>query len=166
MNLPHVPGPHGGTQTVAHAVAPSNSLILCVKGADAGDRAEDLLLHDAGAVRYTRDDGGWHKVAVAVALREVQLVNPFTAVDDATFRLGESYKASNLGIKKKDVFKVIKTSFQREIVGSFSQNLTFCFITFSRCSLLISAPLLLLGSEGTPVFHFFVAATNLSRNAA
>ncbi|KAG7254896.1 hypothetical protein CRUP_022948 [Coryphaenoides rupestris] len=34
-----------------------------------------------------------------------------------------------------------------------------------KCSLLMRAPLLLLGSEGGPVVHFLAAATNLSRNS-
>lgn len=52
VNLPNIPGPHRGPQTVTHTVALGNGLILCVEWADAGDRAEDLFLHDAGAVRY------------------------------------------------------------------------------------------------------------------
>lgn len=101
MNPRHVPGPHGGRETVAHVVAFGNSLILGVEGADAGDGPEDLLLYDTGAVRYARNNSGWHEVAVGVALREVQLVDSLTAVDGAAFGLGESNKASDLGIKKK-----------------------------------------------------------------
>lgn len=104
VNSRHVPGPHGGRETIAHVVALGNGLILGVKGADAGDGPEDLLLYDAGAVRYARNNGGWHEVAVGVALREVQLVDSLTAVDGAAFGLGESNEASDLGIKKKREF--------------------------------------------------------------
>ncbi|TNN82542.1 hypothetical protein EYF80_007060 [Liparis tanakae] len=138
VNLPHVAGPHGGRQAVAHAVALCDRLFLRVEGANAGDGAEDLLLHDAGALGNAGYDGGRHEVPVGVALGEVQPVDPFATVDDATFGFGERYEASNLGIQTRRGLK---------------------------CSLLMSAPLLLLGSEGTPVLNFLAAATNLVRNS-
>lgn len=96
VNPGNIPGPHGGAQAVAHAVGLGDGLVLCVKWVDAGDGAEDLLLHDSGTVRDARNDGGRHKIAAGVALGEVQFVHPFAAVDDAAFRFGESHKAADL----------------------------------------------------------------------
>lgn len=96
VNPGDIPGPDGGAQAVAHAVGLGDGLILRVKRADTGDGAEDLLLHDSGAVGDARDDGGRHEIATSVALGEVQLVHAFATVDDAAFRFGKSHKAADL----------------------------------------------------------------------
>lgn len=101
VNLPHILGPHCGWQTVTYTIAPGNSFILSIKGADAGDGTKDLLLHDTGAVRYACDDRRRHEVSRLVALREVQLVEPLTAVNYATFWFGKGYIATNLWIWKE-----------------------------------------------------------------
>lgn len=96
MDPAHVPGPDSGAQSVAHAVSLGYGLVLRVEGDDAGDGAEDLLLHDPGAVRHARDDGGRHEVALGVARGQVQLVHALAAVDGCAFGFGESHVAADL----------------------------------------------------------------------
>lgn len=121
VNLPHILGPHCGWQTVTYTIAPGNSFILSIKGADARDGTKDLLLHDTGAVRYACDDRRRHEVSRLVALREVQLVEPLTAVNYATFWFGQGYIATNLWIQKETFQTVAHQKMKQQVFSHILQ---------------------------------------------
>lgn len=59
-------------------------------------------------------------------------------------------------------FPIILSRFLKRNYSSRKIALT---VTFSKCSLLIRAPMLAVGSEGLPTFHFLVSSTNLFKNS-
>lgn len=113
MDPAHIPGPDNSAQSVAHAVGLGDGLVLCVEGDDAGDGAEDLLLHDPGAVGHASDDGGQHEEAPGVTRRQVQLVHALATVDGSAFAFGKRHIAANLfqGSSETDDKQWVKKDF-------------------------------------------------------